>query len=90
MIADEELHRHAAENLAQADALIFGRSTYEMMEAAWRPEAYRHGQAQDGQHAPGRDARLLAGHHLRRRRVLRRTVARFVIASSCQPLIAPP
>lgn len=36
MIADEELHRHAAENLAQADALLFGRATYEMMEAAWR------------------------------------------------------
>jgi dihydrofolate reductase len=36
-LADEELHRHAAETLAQADALIFGRVTYEMMEAAWRP-----------------------------------------------------
>jgi hypothetical protein len=35
-IADEELHRHAVENLSQADALIFGRVTYEMMEAAWR------------------------------------------------------
>ena len=34
--ADEDLHRHAAENLDQADALIFGRVTYEMMEAAWR------------------------------------------------------
>jgi dihydrofolate reductase len=39
MIADEELHRHAAENLAQADALVFGRVIYEMMEAAWRPAA---------------------------------------------------
>jgi dihydrofolate reductase len=37
--ADEELHRHAAENLAQADALLFGRITYEMMESAWRPAA---------------------------------------------------
>ena len=37
--ADEELHRHAAANLAQADALLFGRVTYEMMEAAWRPPA---------------------------------------------------
>jgi dihydrofolate reductase len=35
-IADEALHRHAAENLARADALLFGRVTYEMMEAAWR------------------------------------------------------
>ena len=34
--ADEELHRHAMENIAQADALLFGRVTYEMMEAAWR------------------------------------------------------
>src|SRR5260370_1332301 len=39
MIADEELHRHAAESLAQAGALVFGRVTYEMMEAAWRPVA---------------------------------------------------
>jgi dihydrofolate reductase len=36
---DEDLHRHAAENLAQADALLFGRVTYEMMEAGWRPPA---------------------------------------------------
>ena len=36
ILADEELHRHAAENLVQADALLFGRVTYEMMEAAWR------------------------------------------------------
>ena len=36
MIADEDLHRHAALNIAQADALLFGRVTYEMMEAAWR------------------------------------------------------
>ena len=39
MIADEDLHRHASENIAQADALLFGRVTYEMMEAAWRPPA---------------------------------------------------
>src|ERR1700731_1109110 len=39
MIADEDLHRHAAENIAQADALLFGRVTYQMMEAAWRPVA---------------------------------------------------
>jgi dihydrofolate reductase len=38
-IADEELHRHAAENIAQADGLLFGRVTYEMMEAAWRAPA---------------------------------------------------
>ncbi|MEO8634676.1 MAG: dihydrofolate reductase family protein [Gemmatimonadales bacterium] len=37
MIADEELHRRATENLDRADALLFGRVTYEMMEAAWRP-----------------------------------------------------
>jgi dihydrofolate reductase len=35
---DGELHRYWAENLAQADALLFGRVTYEMMEAAWRPQ----------------------------------------------------
>jgi dihydrofolate reductase len=36
IIPDEELHRHATENLNQADALLFGRVIYEMMEAAWR------------------------------------------------------
>lgn len=35
--ADDELHRHAAETLARADALLFGRVTYELMESAWRP-----------------------------------------------------
>ena len=37
--ADEDLHRHAVENLNRADALLFGRVIYEMMEAAWRPPA---------------------------------------------------
>ena len=37
--ADEDLHRHAVENFARADALLFGRVTYEMMEAAWRSPA---------------------------------------------------
>ncbi|MFL5618094.1 MAG: dihydrofolate reductase family protein [Gemmatimonadaceae bacterium] len=36
-IADEDIHRHAIENLDRADALLFGRVTYEMMEEAWRP-----------------------------------------------------
>jgi dihydrofolate reductase len=39
MIADEELHRHAIENIERADALLFGRVTYEMMEAGWRRPA---------------------------------------------------
>jgi dihydrofolate reductase len=36
-VPDEELHRHATGSIAQADALLFGRVTYEMMEAAFRP-----------------------------------------------------
>jgi dihydrofolate reductase len=36
---DEELFRHVVENFGRADALLFGRVTYEMMEAAWRPPA---------------------------------------------------
>lgn len=36
---DEELHRHAAANIARADALLFGRVTYQMMEAAFRSPA---------------------------------------------------
>jgi dihydrofolate reductase len=34
--ASEALHRYHAESLARADALLFGRVTYEMMESAWR------------------------------------------------------
>jgi dihydrofolate reductase len=36
---DEELHRYAIDSLNRADALLFGRVIYEMMEAAWRPPA---------------------------------------------------
>src|SRR6185503_16147220 len=39
MSADEDLHRHAIENIVQAGALLLGRVTDEMMEAAWRPPA---------------------------------------------------
>ncbi len=39
VVSDEDLHRHAVENLDHADALLFGRVTYEMMEAAFRPPA---------------------------------------------------
>ena len=34
--ADEELHHRAAANLGRADALLFGRVTYQMMEEAFR------------------------------------------------------
>ena len=36
MIADEDVHRHAIENIDRADALLFGRVTYAMMKGAWR------------------------------------------------------
>lgn len=36
---DEQLHHFWAERLAQADALLMGRVTYQMMEAAWREPA---------------------------------------------------
>ncbi len=36
MTPDEEMHRHAAEGIARADALLFGRVTYQMMESAFR------------------------------------------------------
>jgi dihydrofolate reductase len=39
MIPGEDLHRNAVENLRRADALLLGRVTYQMMEAAWRPPA---------------------------------------------------
>ena len=37
LVPYEEMHRHHAENLARADALLFGRVTYQMMETAFRP-----------------------------------------------------
>ena len=37
--ADEELHHNAIENIERADALLLGRVTCEMMEAAFRPLA---------------------------------------------------
>src|SRR5215471_16767836 len=39
ILPDEGLHRHAVENFDRADALLFGRVIYEMMEAAFRPPA---------------------------------------------------
>lgn len=39
MIPDEDLHRNAIENIDRADALLFGRVTYEMMEEGWRRPA---------------------------------------------------
>lgn len=36
---DEDIHRHAAGNIARADAIILGRVTYGMMEAGWREPA---------------------------------------------------
>ncbi|MEZ4256480.1 MAG: dihydrofolate reductase family protein [Polyangiales bacterium] len=38
-LPDEDLHHHAAKNIAQADAMLLGRVTYEMMESAWREPA---------------------------------------------------
>ncbi len=34
---DEEMHRHSTKGIEEADALLFGRVTYEMMESAFRP-----------------------------------------------------
>jgi len=39
----EETHRHATETLERADALLFGRVTYEMMESAFRPPVQMEG-----------------------------------------------
>jgi dihydrofolate reductase len=36
IVPDEDLHHHATEQFARADAVLFGRVTYELMESAWR------------------------------------------------------
>ncbi len=38
-LPDVDLHRHAMEAISWADALLYGRVTYEMMEAGWRTPA---------------------------------------------------
>ena len=35
-VPSPSVHRHVIENFASADALLFGRVTYQMMESAWR------------------------------------------------------
>jgi dihydrofolate reductase len=35
MIADDEMHQHYNELLRSADALIYGRITYQLMESYW-------------------------------------------------------
>ena len=37
MIADDELHKNANELLRNADTLLFGRVTYQLMESGWPP-----------------------------------------------------
>ncbi len=39
VVPDEAMHRYAESTIARADALLFGRTTYELMEAGWRPFA---------------------------------------------------
>ncbi len=34
--ASEELHRHTTAYIGQADALLFGRVTFELMQAGWQ------------------------------------------------------
>jgi dihydrofolate reductase len=43
IVPDEEMHRHHAANLARADALLFGRVTYELMVDGWRDPALASG-----------------------------------------------
>ena len=35
MIADDEIHQHYNELLSNADTLIYGRITYQLMESYW-------------------------------------------------------
>jgi dihydrofolate reductase len=37
MIADDELHRHFNELFKSADTVLYGRITYQLMEAGWPP-----------------------------------------------------
>jgi dihydrofolate reductase len=37
LIADEEIHQHYNELLSNADTLLYGRITYQLMESGWPP-----------------------------------------------------
>lgn len=37
LIADEEIHQHYNELMSNADAVLFGRITYQLMESSWPP-----------------------------------------------------
>lgn len=39
LVPNADMHRHAIEMFDRADALLFGRVTYQMMEDAWRSPA---------------------------------------------------
>lgn len=39
IVPNVEMHQHAEATIARADALLFGRVTYQLMESAWRPPA---------------------------------------------------
>lgn len=39
VIPDEEMHRYATRQIEAVDAIILGRTTYEMMETGWRDPA---------------------------------------------------
>lgn len=41
-MSSPELNRHVIGNFERADALLFGRVTYEMMESAFRPRPGKH------------------------------------------------
>jgi dihydrofolate reductase len=41
MIADDEIHQHYNELLSNADTLIYGRTTYQLMESYW-PSVVQH------------------------------------------------
>ena len=53
VVPDEALHRHAADQIARADALLLGRVTDLMMESAWR------GPAETGEPADWMEAWML-------------------------------
>jgi len=57
MFTDENLHRHTAENLNQADALLYGPVTYEMMEAAFWPPVRTGARPDWMEPPPGRSTR---------------------------------
>ena len=59
VVSDDDVDRSAASHIGGADAMVFGRKTYDMFEAFW-PKALQDPKGPADPHAPGRRSDAIA------------------------------